>query len=141
MYILFFVVHVCPSSLYWYTFSIGLSHILIANSLPMFVFCSLSLSLSLHISSFDFNERYTLIAHLQLFFFLLLQLYVCCYNHAIMMEDLMRSGTKVLGSNRRLSMVTILLSTIAFLLVITSVIAFLYVTRKGLFSKINFQVE
>jgi len=49
------------------------------------------------------------------------------------MEDLMRSGTKVLSSNRRLSMVTILLSTIAFLLVITSVIAFLYVTRKGYF--------
>ena len=42
--------------------------------------------------------------------------------------------TTVVDHNRRLSILTILLASISFLLVITSITAFIYVSRKG---KIN----
>ena len=48
-----------------------------------------------------------------------------------MVEDSITMMQTVVGHNRRLSMVTIILATIAFLLVITSVAAFIYVTRRG----------
>ncbi len=47
-----------------------------------------------------------------------------------MVEDSI-TMTTIVGHNRRLSMVTILLASIAFLLVITSIAAFIYVFRKG----------
>lgn len=50
------------------------------------------------------------------------------------MKESVGMATKMISQNQRLSIVTILLATIAFLLVITSVIAFLYVTRKGMLS-------
>lgn len=49
-----------------------------------------------------------------------------------MMEYLRRmTTTAVVDHNRRLSILTILLASISFLLVITSITAFIYVTRKG----------
>ena len=39
--------------------------------------------------------------------------------------------TTVVDHNRRLSMLTILLASISFLIVITAITAFIYVTRKG----------
>ena len=49
-----------------------------------------------------------------------------------MMEYLRRmKTTAVVDHNRRLSILTILLASISFLLVITSITAFIYVTRKG----------
>jgi len=48
-----------------------------------------------------------------------------------MIDDSITMATTVFGSNRRLPIVTILLALIAFLLVIISVTAFIYVTRKG----------
>ena len=48
-----------------------------------------------------------------------------------MVEDSITMTQTVVGHNRRLSMVTIILASIAFLLVVTSVVAFIYVTRRG----------
>jgi hypothetical protein len=48
-----------------------------------------------------------------------------------MIDDTITKATTVIGYNRRLSIVTICLATMAFLLVITSIAAFIYVTRKG----------
>ena len=48
-----------------------------------------------------------------------------------MFGDLILPSLNVVGYNRRLSIVIILLASMAVLLVVTSVIAFVYVTRKG----------
>jgi hypothetical protein len=48
-----------------------------------------------------------------------------------MIDDSITMATLVFGYNQRLPMVTIILASIAFLLVITSVTAFIYVIRKG----------
>ncbi len=52
-----------------------------------------------------------------------------------MVDNSKTLATTVVDYNRRLSLLTILLASIAFLLVITSVAAFIYVTRKGNVSK------
>jgi hypothetical protein len=41
--------------------------------------------------------------------------------------------TAMIGYNRRLSSMTIFLASMAFLIVVTAIAAFIYVTRKGKF--------
>lgn len=48
-----------------------------------------------------------------------------------MIDDTITKATAHASSNQRLSIMTIALASMAFLLVITSVAAFIYITRKG----------
>jgi len=58
-------------------------------------------------------------------------LIVFSVNNSIMFDNLIIPSLNNAGYNRRLSIVIIVLASLAVLLVITSIAAFVYVTRKG----------